>query len=170
MTVSKALKFAILGGVLLAIAAGQAQASPRLTVERNNMVRVSLPGSAASVIVSNPGVADVNVVDSHTVYVIGRGYGQSAVTILDRGGRAIYDSQVIVTSTPQDAVTVYHGNKPQIMVCANVCTDAGGDSSNNNGGDAGAAPPVIPVMSAPAAPAASPVAVTSPAATMAVSQ
>ena len=63
------------------------------------MLRVALPASAGSVIVANPAsIADVNVVDSHTIYVIGRGFGSSAVTILDRAGRPIFDGQILVTA------------------------------------------------------------------------
>ncbi len=172
MKISKILKVAAIGTLALtALGAVAAQASQPLMVVRNNMVRVALNGSAASVVVGNPNVADVNVVDSRTIYIIGRGYGQSAVTILDRNGHSIYDSQVVVTAEPQDAVTVFHGNKPQVMLCARVCVaDAGSENSSGGGDSNNASAPVIPMISAPSAPAASPLAVTSPAATMAVSQ
>ncbi len=164
MKISWALKIVAVGALVLATA-GASEAQP-LMVVRNNMVRVALTGSAASVIVGNPGVADVNVVDSRTIYVIGRGYGQSAVTILDRNGHAIYDNEVVVTAEPQNAVTVYHGSKPQIMLCAHTCT-AEVDTGSSGGGDSGgSAAPVIPMISSPAAPAGA----VSPGAAVAISQ
>ncbi len=132
--IAKAVKIAAAGLVLMAMA-GQAGASDRVAVERNGMVRVALPASAGSVIVANPNIADVNVVDSRTIYVIGRGFGSSAVTILDRAGRPIFDGQVVVTAGQHDAVMMYKGSKPSVMICSNVCqpaedTAAAGASSN----------------------------------------
>ncbi len=132
--ISKALKIAATGLVFMALA-GQAGASDRLTVERNGMLRVGLTGSASSVIVANPNIADVNVVDSHTVYIIGRGYGSSAVTILDHSGHAIFEGQVMVTAGQHNAVMMYKGSKPSVMDCSNVCQPAveeqGGDSAQS---------------------------------------
>lgn len=119
--ISKAVKIAAVAGVALLAFVGQAYATQQLTVSRNGMLRVALPTSASSVIVANPEIADVNVVDSHTVYVIGRGYGSSAVTVLDRGGRPIFEGQVMVTAGQHDAVTMYKGSHPTVMVCSNVC-------------------------------------------------
>ncbi len=121
--ISKALKIAAAGLALMALA-GQAGASERVTVERNGMVRVGLAGSAGSVIVANPNIADVNVVDSHTVYIIGRGYGSSAVTILDHAGKAIFEGQVMVTAGQHNAVMMYKGSTPSVMDCSNVCQPA----------------------------------------------
>ncbi len=138
--ISKALKIAASGLVLMALA-GQAGASERIAVERNGLVRVALVGSAESVIVANPNIADVNVVDSHTIYIIGRGYGSSAVTILDHSGHPIFEGQVMVTAGQRNAVTMYRGSKPSIMDCSNVCQPAVEDSNGGSGQSASAAPP-----------------------------
>ena len=122
--ISKAVKIAATTGLALLALAGQAVASERLTVTRNGVLRVALPASAGSVIVANPSIADVNVVDSHTIYVIGRGYGSSAVTILDRGGRSIFDGQILVTAGQHDAVMMYKGSMASVMDCSNVCQPA----------------------------------------------
>lgn len=122
--ISKAVKIAAVMGVALVGFVGQAHAAQQLTVSRNGMLRVSLPSSASSVIVANPEIADVNVVDSHTVYVIGRGYGSAAVTVLDRLGHPIFEGQVMVTAGQHDSVTMYKGSKPSVMVCSNVCEPA----------------------------------------------
>jgi len=171
--ISKALKIAATGLVLMTLA-GQAAASQQVTVARNSMVRVALPASAGSVIVANPNIADVNVVDSHTVYVIGRGFGSASVTILDRAGRPIFDGQVVVTAGLHDSVMMYKGSKPSVMVCSNICQPI--DDNGNSGGATGptaaaaAAPPAVPTTAtAASAPAVAGPAAT-PAASMALSQ
>jgi Flp pilus assembly secretin CpaC len=131
-----------------AIAAGAAQAGQSVTVEKNHMVRVALRGSAGSVIVGNPDIADVNVVDSHTIYIIGKGFGSSAVTVTDAAGRSLFDGEVVVTGAQRGGVTVYHGLKASSVVCSNVCisaddaASAGVASGAASGGDAPVAAPV----------------------------
>ena len=129
--ISKALKIAAAGLALMALAS-QAVASDRVTVERNGMVRVGLNASAGSVIVANPGIADVNVVDSRTIYIIGRGYGSSAVTILDHAGHPIFEGQVLVTAGQHNAVMMYKGSTPSVMDCSSVCQPAAGSTSSDN--------------------------------------
>ena len=171
--ISKAMTFAfrvgaMTAGLALMAVAAQAVAAERVTVERNGMVRVGLPASAGSIIVANPNIADVNVVDSRTIYVIGRGYGASAVTILDRAGRPIFDGQVIVTAGQHDAVMMYKGNKPSVLVCSNVCQPA------EDAAAAGASPLAqgftsAPTISMPAG-AAAPTAAAAPGAASALTQ
>ena len=45
-----------------------------LPVPLDHTVKLNISGAAASVVVGNPAVADVHVVDSHTVFVAGRGF------------------------------------------------------------------------------------------------
>jgi len=169
--ISKALKIAA-AGLALMVLAGQAEASGRLTVARNGMLRVQLPAAAGSVIVANPNIADVSVVDSHTVYIVGRGFGASDVTILDRAGRPIFENEVMVTAGQHSAVTVFKGTQPQVMVCADVCEAATDDNAQDPGtaaakaastgapapataaAPAAGAPAVMPQAAAPAAAAA----------------
>ncbi len=158
--ISKAVKIAAVAGVALLALVGQVEAAQQLTVSRNGLLRVALPASAASVIVANPEIADVNVVDSHTVYVIGRGYGSSAVTVLDRGGHPIFEGQVMVTAGQHDAVTLYKGTKASVMVCSNICEQAQEGSMQGNGpaaqasaglGGSAPAPAAAPIVATPSA-------------------
>jgi Flp pilus assembly secretin CpaC len=127
--------WAVAAGV--AITAGAAQAGQSVTVEKNHMVRVALRGSAGSVIVGNPDIADVNVVDSHTIYIIGKGFGSSAVTVTDAAGRSLFDGEVVVTGAQRGAITVYRGAKASSVVCSNVCISA--DDATSAGVASGAA-------------------------------
>jgi len=99
----------------------QAFAEQRVVVEKNHTLRVTLSAPAGSVIVGNPDIADVNIVDSRTIYIMGRGFGSSAVTVTGRDGKALFDGEVVVSGARQGAITVYKGLKPSLMVCANVC-------------------------------------------------
>jgi len=110
-----------------------ASAAQRLVVEKNHSARISLNGAAGSVIVANPDIADVTVIDSRTVYIVGKGFGNSSVTITDQMGRPLFDGEVVVTASQKGAITVYKGLNPSSVVCSTTCTpEEGGNGSANN--------------------------------------
>ena len=126
---NKTLKLAFTAALLAGLAlAGAAQATS-VMVEKNHTLRIALSAPAGSVIVANPDIADVNVIDSRTVYIIGRGFGSSSVTITGRDGHALFDGTVMVTSAQTGAITVYKGLKPTLMVCSNVCISEDADAA-----------------------------------------
>lgn len=140
----------VLAAAAMGVAAAPAFAGQRVAIEKNHVMRVTLSAPAGSVIVGNPDIADVNVVDSRTVYILGKGFGNSAVTITGRDGKPLFDGEVVVSSVQQGAITVYKGLKPSLMVCSNVCVEqATSDNSTSQ-----AAPSSIPVAPDAAAPAA----------------
>src|ERR1700744_5977877 len=85
--------------------AAPALARPALAVALDHAERLHVASAAGSVIVGNPAVADVTVVDPHTVFVTGRGAGVSEVVVLDPLGRTVWDGEVVVTASDSSAVT-----------------------------------------------------------------
>ena len=106
---------------VMALSAFAADAGQNVIVAKNHTLRVTLTGPAGSVIVGNPDIADVSVVDSRTIYIVGKSFGSSGVSITGRDGRTLFDGQVTVTSSQVGAITVYKGLKPSTMVCSNIC-------------------------------------------------
>ena len=106
---------------VMGLSAFAADAGQHVIVAKNHTLRVALSAPAGSVIVGNPDIADVSVVDSRTVYIVGKGFGSSGVSITGRDGRTLFDGQVTVTSAQVGAITVYKGLKPSTMVCSNIC-------------------------------------------------
>ena len=131
MNMNRKLTLAAAVAGLLSLTAAHATAA-QLIVEKNHMARITLPAAAGAVIVGNPDIADVNVVDSRTVYILGKGFGNSAVTITGRDGRSLYDAEVVVTAVQQGAITVYKGLKPSLMVCSNICIAEDAETSNTS--------------------------------------
>jgi Flp pilus assembly secretin CpaC len=56
------------------------------------------------------------VVDQHTLYVSGRGYGTTEIVVLDPLGRTIWKGDVVVTQ-PDGQVSIYRGNQATDMAC-----------------------------------------------------
>lgn len=117
-----------------ALAAAGAAHAGALTLAMNHSVRLALPGPAASVVVGNPAVADVTVVDSRTVFVSGRGPGSTDVSVLDPLGRTLFSGDVRVMGGSGSRVIVHRGvTAPTMMACDPACGVAGGENSASGG-------------------------------------
>lgn len=108
---------------VLAAPAIVAAQSASMNVEIDQARRVQLRGAAGSVIVGNPQIADVTVVDSNTLYITGKGYGVTEVIAVDPIGRTVFQSQVVVTSGDGGGrVRVWRGGQATEMACASSCS------------------------------------------------
>lgn len=116
--------FAVLASaaVLLSPAIGMAQ-SGSLNVEIDQTQRVQLRGPAGSVIVGNPEIADVTVVDANTLYITGKGNGVTEIVAVDTIGRTVFQSQIVVTDgAGAGRVRVWRGGQATEMACASSCS------------------------------------------------
>jgi Flp pilus assembly secretin CpaC len=106
-----------------------------ITVQANmaRVLRINAP--AATVIVGNPGVADVTIQDPQTLVLTGKSYGQTNLIILDAVGEPIADTLVEVTQLQAGVMTVYQGLNRTSLSCAPVCQPVVmmGDDANFSG-------------------------------------
>lgn len=114
-------------------AAASAQSRP-LNIEIDRSARVQLHGPAASVIVGNPQIADVTVVDANTLFITGKGYGVTEIIAVDPIGRTVFQSQVAVVGGTTGAVRVWRGARMTEMACGATCAPSI-RSSDTGGGD-----------------------------------
>ena len=114
----------IAAGLLLAglVMTNPASAQSRMSVKIDHSERVQLRGSAGSVIVGNPAIADVTVVDANTLFITGKGYGATEVIAVDPIGRTVFQSQVVVTGSDSGSVRVWRGANVSEMACADSCS------------------------------------------------
>ena len=105
----------------LAVSGVAAAQSAPLSIQIDRSQRVALRGAAGSVIVGNPAIADVTVVDAHTLFITGKGYGVTEVVAVDAIGRTVFQSQVVVTGGSAGSVRVWRGAKATEMACAASC-------------------------------------------------
>ena len=101
----------ILAAVLAVVAmAPSAALAEALAVPIDQGLRVSLPPGTQSVLIGNPEVADISVLDSHNAVIMGRTYGVTNLMVIDARGRTLVDRQVVVSSAEINRVTVYRGS------------------------------------------------------------
>lgn len=111
-----------------AVAAEGAPISVKVNMAR--ILRISAP--AATVIIGNPGIADVTIQDPQTLVLTGKSYGQTNMIVLDDSGNPIADTLVNVVQAQADLVTVYLGTARITLACSPVCqpTIMLGDDTN----------------------------------------
>ena len=107
--------------LLVPLAAGAAETGAPISVKVNmaRILRINAP--AATVIVGNPGVADVTIQDPQTLVLTGKSYGQTNMIVLDSKGNPIADTLVDVVQSQADLVTVYNAGQRNTMTCAPSC-------------------------------------------------
>ncbi|MGV8929867.1 MAG: pilus assembly protein N-terminal domain-containing protein [Brevundimonas sp.] len=111
------------GAVVLAIPGSGTAQSARLNVEIDQATRVQLRGPAGSVIVGNPLIADVTVVDSNTLYITGKGYGVTEIVAVDSIGRTVFQSEVVVSEgSGSGRVRIWRGGQATEMACGSSCS------------------------------------------------
>jgi Flp pilus assembly secretin CpaC len=136
----RAAAFALTLAAPLALGVRPAPAAA-MVVPLNHAERINLGGAAASVIIGNNEILAVTVVDSHTVYVMGKKAGATNVTILDRTGQPIFASEMTVASAGSN-VTLYRGDKRVTVNCASGCVESdapAGPGAGLGGGGSGPA-------------------------------
>lgn len=121
---------AVAMGAFIALpACAASQAAPNgtatpITVKVNmaRILRINAP--ATTVIVGNPGIADVTIQDPKTLVLTGKSYGQTNLIVLDSGGNPIADTLVEVVQSQADLVTVFNAGERNTYSCAPACSPA----------------------------------------------
>ena len=114
--------------LLLTLAAWPSLAGESLTVAIDQSAPLSLPAGAQKVMIGNPAIADINVLDARTAVLLGRSFGATNVLVLDARGRTLMERQVVVSSPDANRVSVYHsdpmglyGQKVDNFTCSPRC-------------------------------------------------
>lgn len=113
----------VLGMAIMSAPLVAAAQSAPLNVEIDQAMRVPLRATAGSVIVGNPLIADVTVVDSNTLYITGKGYGITEIVAVDAIGRTVFQRQVVVSDgAGSGRVRVWRGGQATEMACGSSCS------------------------------------------------
>jgi len=122
MRILKSVPLYIGLGMMAVSAPAYAGGANSYTVELNKTEIVRLPGAAASIIVGNPKIADVTVQSSDLIFVVGRGYGETNLIILDAQGNTMMNADLQVVNTlPHQGVRLYNGKSRETYSCIPFC-------------------------------------------------
>ncbi|HVY33158.1 MAG TPA: pilus assembly protein N-terminal domain-containing protein [Caulobacteraceae bacterium] len=138
-----AIAAAVVAGLGAVMASAPASAAA-LSVPLSETRPLSLPGSAADVLIGDAAIADVTVVDHHHLLIHGKAFGRTNLVVMDGAGRTVFSGPIIVGAGDEDHVSVFRGAQQSDYSCGPRCEKISGAGSI-----AGAAP-----VSAPSGPAA----------------
>lgn len=114
--IARKLKFSLASvGATIALAAA-AKASD-LTVYADQARLITLPNSAASVVVGNPSIADISFENDRTVFVFGKGAGVTNLIFVNESGEAVADYTVSVVGSRRQLVTFNRGAGQRTLGC-----------------------------------------------------
>jgi Flp pilus assembly secretin CpaC len=104
--------------------APMAHAAPTLVVPIDHSAAVSLPRGTRDVLIGNPTIADVSILDSGKAVILGKGYGSTNLVVVDQLGRTVLERQIVV-SAPAGRVSVIRGARVDDYACAGGCERTG---------------------------------------------
>lgn len=92
-----------------------------LAVKIDQSVGLSLTSSARDVMVGNPAIADVQVIDSRHLLVMGKAYGVTNLVVIDTRGRTLVNQQVVVSAPDENRISMYRGPDVYNFACSPRC-------------------------------------------------
>lgn len=102
-------------------AAAQSRATS-LPVARGQAISLPLDAAVRDVVVGDPEIADVSILNDRAVIVLGKNPGVTSLLIFGAGGRPLTDRQVVVSDGGPGAVTVYRGAATSTYACGRQCS------------------------------------------------
>jgi len=110
----------ILSAACAVALAGDAVAGPKsvpVQVPMDNVTLVSFKEPVATVYIGNPSIAELTLIDSRHVFVMGKRFGATNLIALGADKTMIENDPVTVSSRHAEAVTVFRGQDTFNYVC-----------------------------------------------------
>ena len=116
----KTILAAITAAASLLAAVPSAQAGD-VTVTVDRPGRYPLPEGVARIMVTNPGIADIQLLSATQMLVLGRMPGEADVVLLDQNANRIETVRVRVGNERRGVVTLYNGSERYSFRCVDRC-------------------------------------------------
>lgn len=114
---------ALLAAALLpgAVAAGQPETLPIVTVLVDNAKLIRLPERTQTVVVGNPFIAEVTPQKNGVLILTGKSFGSTNLIALDSGGALIAETTIRVEASREATITVQRGMERESLSCTPNC-------------------------------------------------
>ena len=105
-----------------AVAEDTAEKAAQMRVDYDQSLVMRLDRAAKTVLIGNAQVADAQLVNERTIYVLGRMFGNTNIIALDADGNEISNTSITVGAPDTMQVTLYRGPRGQRnLACAPKC-------------------------------------------------
>ncbi len=105
----------------VSLAAAVAAQAQTLVAPIDQSITLTFPADARDIVIGNPGIADINLINARNAVLIGKTYGVTSVQVFDTDGRSIYARQVVVSSADDNRVSYFRGGTESNFACAPRC-------------------------------------------------
>ena len=95
-----------------------------MSVPLDEVRMVTFLKPAATVYVGNPMIADITVIDSKHVFVLGKAFGTTNIIALDQDGKQIVSNPLTVMGRSADIVTLNRGSDQVTYSCVGARCEA----------------------------------------------
>jgi hypothetical protein len=103
-----------------ALATPASAATFTVNVDQAHIMR--MPDKVATIVIGNPLIADASLQSGGILVVTGKSFGSTNLLALDRAGKTVLDTTILVTGPPGgDLVVVYKGVDRQTYSCTPEC-------------------------------------------------
>lgn len=100
-----------------ALTAPFAASAAEFTVPMDQVRMITFRAPISTVFVGNPQIADVTVVDSTRIFLMGKNFGTTNLVALDDSGNQISNDRITVQSRSGEVVTLHRGAAQTTMAC-----------------------------------------------------
>lgn len=107
--------------VLIAVSTPLSAFAAPLNVPLNQVRKLPFAGLASTITPGNTDIADVFVVDDHTILVQGKKPGMTNLIVTDRAGRTLYNDRIIVSTADVNATMISRGGNVTAYACEPYC-------------------------------------------------
>jgi len=120
--VSKTLLRIGIAPIAVLLSGMTALAGNHYSVDLNKTEIVRLPENAGAVVIGNPAIADVTVHSANTLFVVGRGYGETNLLVLNSAGHTLMNANIqVINKRSSQGVRLYNGKMRETYSCAPYC-------------------------------------------------
>ena len=117
-------KQAMCGAGLMALLFAGDAAARDIAIPMDEVRIVTFPVPVSTVYVGNPVIADVTVIDSRRVFVLGKSFGSTNLIALDTKGNPTVSERLTVYARQGTTVTLHRGPAQSTYACAGTRCEA----------------------------------------------
>jgi len=109
----------VLAGLCAATLGSHLALAANVGVPMDQVRMITFRAPFKTVYVGNPVIADITIIDSTHVFVLGKNFGITNIVALDDGGRVIMNDQITVLGQEGSLVTLQRGAGQRTLSCDN---------------------------------------------------
>ena len=102
-------------------AVAPAASAREIQVALDQAFPLRLAESVEGVAVGNPSIAGVSVQNDHFLFVTGRSYGATSLTVIGANNRILYSGRIVVVPDETGTVIVTRGGETARLECSPIC-------------------------------------------------